>query len=231
MPAASHNSVTGDRCLADVRLILPFLFGVAIVQGACRHQASKRPEQQAVNPARTATVSATSTVSGTAIAGETQLDAVYRSPSGLYTIRYNHSWRAQQVSSLSGPLDYFLLPNAKLSIGAAPLPHGTTLEKYVQQTLSAYQHLSLQDIERAGDIEVGGAQGALLRLTTYVDAQGQTVATPPVPDAKPQSLVQALYTSGDQSFTFSITWPSADQTDYLTLFRAILRTFTLAGAS
>jgi hypothetical protein len=167
----------------------------------------------------------------TASPSQLALNAVFNSPTGLYTIRYNRNWPVQQVQSQAGPADYFKLPGATFAVTTDHILPGTQLEAFVQSTIVEYRSVNYQGIERAGAINVGGGHGELLHLVTYVDTQGATVARPPSPDAKPRNLYQAFYLAGDQSYTFSIAWPRDDTTDYLSLFRNLLQTFTLAGAS
>ncbi len=167
----------------------------------------------------------------TASASELALDSVYSSPTGLFTIRYNHTWPHQEIASQAGPADYFKLPTATFAITSARVQPGTQLETYVQAQIDEYHSVNIQGVERDGPITVAGGHAELLHAVTYVDAQGNTVAQAPAPDAKPRNLYQAFYLVGDQSFTFSIAWPQDDRTDYLQLFRSLLQTFTLASAS
>lgn len=160
------------------------------------------------------------------------LDTVFTSPTGRYTIRVDHTWPEQEIAASQGRiLDYFTLPNGAFSvITDAELP-GTTLDKFVQSTLDQYRSAHVQRLERAGSIEVGPGRGELLKARTYVDARGQTAFSPPAPNATPRTLYQAFYVAGDVGFTFSIVWPENVHTDFLSLFRSMLRTFTLAGAT
>lgn len=159
------------------------------------------------------------------------LNAVFTSPSRLYSLRYNRSWSVQEINGPTGPLDYFTLPDASFSVAATSLQPGTTLAGFTQATLQSYRQVNLSGLSQEGSIEIGGGQGMLLRATTYVNAAGQTVATPPSPDAPAHTLYQALYVIGSRGFTFSIAWPQRDSTDYLSLFRSMLRSFTLAGVN
>ena len=162
---------------------------------------------------------------------DTSLDAVFTSPSGLYTIRYNHAWPSQQLPSLAGLVDYFKLPNATFAVATDRVLPGTTLDAFVQATLTQYTTAKIQSVQRVGTVGIGGGRGVLLHALTYVTPQGVTVATPPSAGAQPRNLYQAFYLAGEQSFTFSIAWPRDGKTDYLDLFRSLLETFTLAGAT
>jgi hypothetical protein len=161
-----------------------------------------------------------------------QLDAVYSSPTGLYTIRYNHNWLVQQLGTQGGIADFFKLADeTTFAVVMDRVLPGTSLERMVQSTVSQYRDAHVQGLERIGTVNVGGGKGVLLHALTYVTPEGLTSMTPPSPGAKPRNLYQVFYLAGDQSFTFSIAWPQTDKTDYLTLFRSMLQTFTLAGTT
>ncbi|HTE87126.1 MAG TPA: hypothetical protein VK821_20635 [Dehalococcoidia bacterium] len=162
---------------------------------------------------------------------QTKLDTVFSSPSGLYTLRYNHSWQVQQIVTEAGVLDLFTLPNATISVETERVPPGTKLDALIEQTLAQYRSVNIQGLERAGSINVGGGHGELVHAVTYVNAQGVTVASAPAPGSRPRNLSQAFYLAGTQRFTFSVAWPQGDGTDYMKLFRSILQTFTLAGTT
>jgi hypothetical protein len=162
---------------------------------------------------------------------QANLDTLFTSPTGLYTLRYNHSWSAQRVDMQAGGLDVFTLPDATISVEAERVPPGTTLDALIDQTLKQYRDANIQGLQRAGSVNVGGGHGELVRATTYVDAQGITVASAPSPTAKPRNLYQAFYLAGTLRFTFSVAWPQDDNTDYPKIFRSMLQTFTLAGTS
>lgn len=194
--------------------------------------------------AATAILVLTSTAAGCGFAGlrqqratptpvslQTNLDTVFSSPTGLYTLRYNHSWAVQRIDSQAGGLDVFTLPNATISVEAERVPAGTKLDALIDQTLQQYKGANIQGIERAGAIDVGGGHGELVKATTYVNAQGVTVASAPSPSSKPRNLYQAFYLAGTLRFTFSVAWPQGIGEDYLPLFRAMMQTFTLAGTS
>lgn len=159
------------------------------------------------------------------------LDAVFRSPTGLYTIRYNHTWTTQEVPSEAGMADYFKLPDGAFAVTTDKVQPGTRLDDFLQSTIEQYQTANIQNVERAGAINVGGSQGEMLHAVTYVTAQGVTVATPPSRNAQPRDLYQAFYVAGDTGYTFSISWLRNNSTNYLSLFRSMLQTFTLAGTS
>jgi hypothetical protein len=181
--------------------------------GACGHSA--RPA-----PART-----------TATPIATDLDSLFTSPTGRFTLRVNQSWRRQEIATQAGLLDYFSLPDAALSIVSDQLAPGTQLDKFVQATIDQYHQAQIQDLSRVGSVEIGGGQGAMLRARTYVDAAGSTAFAPPAAGATPRRLYQAFYVAGNVGYTFSMAWPEDDSTDYLALFRSVLKTFTLRGAT
>jgi hypothetical protein len=162
---------------------------------------------------------------------QTNLDTLFRSPSGLYTLRYNHTWSQQQLVTEAGTLDLFTLPNATVAVEMETVPQGTKLEGLTEQMMAQYRSVNIQGLERAGSIDVGGGQGELLRAVTYVDAQGVTTASAPSAGAKPRTLYQAFYLVGNQRYTFSVAWPQGDNTDYVKLFRTILKTFALTGTT
>ncbi len=159
------------------------------------------------------------------------LDAVFTSPTGLYTIRSNRTWSHQQVISAAGPVDSFKLPNATFAVTMDRVQPGTQLETYVRAEIDAYHSVNMQGVQRDGPISVAGGHAELLQAVTYVDALGQTVAQQSGPDARAYKLYQAFYLAGEQSFTFSIAWPQDDPSDYLSLFRSLLQTFTLTATS
>jgi len=168
-------------------------------------------------------------VTATPIASD--LDAVFTSPTGRFTLRVNKSWHQQEVPTQAGPLDYFQLPDAALSVVSDKVAPGTQLEHFVDATLTQYQQVQIEDLARMGSVEIGGGQGEMLRARTYVDATGATAFAPPAAGATPRRLYQAFYVAGNLGFTFSIAWPEDDSTDYLALFRSVLKTFTLGGAT
>jgi len=176
-----------------------------------------------------ASAPAASGVTATPIA--TDLDAVFTSPTGRFTMRVNKSWRQQEVRTQAGLLDYFALPDAALSVVSDQVAPGTQLEHFVDATVNQYQQVQIQDLARVGSVEIGGGRGEMLHARTYVDATGATAFAPPAAGATPRRLYQAFYVAGDLGFTFSIAWPEDDSTDYLTLFRSVLETFTLGGAT
>lgn len=162
---------------------------------------------------------------------QTSLDTVFTSPTGLFTLRYNHSWSTQRADSQDAGLDLFTLPNATISVEADRVPPGTKLDALIEQTLQQYRSANIQGLGREGSIDVGGGRGELVKATTYVNAQGLTVASAPSPGSKPRNLYQAFYLAGTLRFTFSVAWPQGDSFDYIRLFRSILQTFTLAGTT
>lgn len=188
---------------------------------ACRHSRRHLP----------ATARGTAGAVASATADTALLDAVFNSPTRLYSIRVNHAWKSQQLLTQAGLLDYFSLPDAKLSILVETLQPGTTLAAYTQNALAGYQRVQLQGLAQAGSIDVGGGEGELLRAVTYLAPDGQTLAAPAGPNAQPQTFVQALYVAGTHGFSFSMAWPRDGVPDQLPIFRAVLHTFTLAGAS
>jgi hypothetical protein len=161
----------------------------------------------------------------------TDLDTVYNSPTGRFSLRVNHAWQQQEMSSAGGPVDFFTLPDAAFTVVSDNVQPGTELEHFVQATVDQYQQAQIQGLQRLGPVDVGQGQGELLVARTWVDASGATAFSPPAPGATPRTLYQAFYVAGDTAFTFSIAWPQTDSTDYLSLFRSILRTFTIGGAS
>jgi hypothetical protein len=161
----------------------------------------------------------------------TDLDTLFNSPTGLYTLRYNHSWTVQRFDSQAGGLDVFSLPDATISVEAEKVSPGTTLAALIDQTLKQYRDANVQGVQRGGSVDVAGGHAELVRAVTYVNEQGLTVASAPSPAAKPRNLYQAFYLAGTTRFTFSVAWPQDDNTDYAKIFRSILHTFTLAGTS
>jgi hypothetical protein len=162
---------------------------------------------------------------------QTNLDTLFSSPTGLYSMRYNHTWQVSKVFTAAGDLDLFTLPQATIAVEAEKVQAGTTLDGVVDQMLSQYRTANIQGLQRVGSIDVGGGRGELVHALTYVNAQGLTVASAPSPGARPRNLYQAFYVAGPLQFTFSVAWQQGDSTDYLPLFRSILHTFTLAGAT
>ena len=136
-----------------------------------------------------------------------------------------------EIATPGGIGDFYTVDSATFAVLMDKVLPGTTLERMVQSTVAQYKTAHIQDLERVGTVNVGGGKGELLRAVTYVTADGSTSASAPAPGARPRTLYQVLYLAGEQSFTFSIAWPQSDNTDYLSLFRSMLQTFTLAGAS
>lgn len=167
----------------------------------------------------------------TPTAAPLNLDSVYRSPTGLYTIGYNHTWAVQEIQSAAGPADYFKLPNGAFAVTSDKVQPGTQLEDFLKSTIDQYQNANIQNVQRAGAISIGGGQGELLHAITYVNAQGVTVPTPTSSSAKPRQLYQAFYVAGDTGYTFSISWLDDGSTNYLSLLRSMLQTFALSGTS
>jgi hypothetical protein len=202
------------RAQAFARLALVVLSATVVACGHASHPTASR------------------TASGpTATPIATDLDVVFTSPTGRFTMRVNKSWHLQEMATQAGLLDYFALPDAALSVVSDEVAPGTQLDHFVQATYDQYHQAQVQELARAGAIEIGGAQGQLLRARTYVDAGGSTAFAPPAPGAVPRRLYQAFYVAGTVGYTFSMAWPEDDSTDYLSLFRAVLKTFTLGGAT
>jgi hypothetical protein len=209
--------VSGSRPTWLIAAILALLCGLSACGGHARQ-------------ARSASTAATLS-SSTPVLESTDLDTRFSSPTGRYTIRVNHSWKVQQLPSQAGIVDLFSLERANFSVVSANVIPGTKLDQFVQSEMDQYRQVKIQGLERVGTVDVGGGQGTAIRAKTYVDSRNITVYTPPSPNAKARTLYQAFYLSGDVSYTFSMVWDEGDRTDYLGLFRSILRTFTLAGAT
>jgi hypothetical protein len=180
---------------------------------------------------RTGSASTAASASSTQVREATDLDTLFTSPTGRYTLRVNHTWSVQQLPSQAGIVDLFSLAKANFSVVSANVIPGTKLDQFVQSEMDQYRQVKIQNLERVGTVNVGGGQGTLIRAKTYVDSRNVTVYTPPSPNSKARTLYQAFYLSGDVSYTFSMAWDEGDRTDYPGLFNSILRTFTLAGAT